>query len=214
MTLTRRSKRKITKEISRFKSVGNNSAESGVIRGYIETLLELPWNKAVQGQPGSEKCLGDSGRRPLRPGKSKRAGYGISGSPYPDEKRGEPDPVSGRTAGNRKDFHCPIHCQSAGEDNMSGFLLGGVRDEAEIRGHRRTYVGAMPGRIANGMRQAGVKNPLMLLDEIDKVSSDYKGDTSSALLEVLDSEQNAQVSGSLCRDSNGSVRGSVYRHGQ
>ena len=164
-------KEKLKKEISRFKSSLNSPAESGVIRTYIETLLEMPWDKAGKDNQVKERILEFLAVRSLT-------------------KKGE-SPIL-----------CLVGPPGTGKTSIAKSLakalkkpyvrisLGGVRDEAEIRGHRKTYVGAMPGRIANGIRQAGVKNPLMLLDEIDKVSTDYKGDTFSALLEVLDSEQN------------------------
>ncbi|MCI8854670.1 MAG: endopeptidase La [Lachnospiraceae bacterium] len=183
-------KEKLEKEIKRFKSMGNNSSESSVLRGYIETLLELPWDKTSR----------DSGNL-------KRAGQILEEDHYGLEKVKERvlEFLSVRTL--TKKGESPILClvgpPGTGKTSIARSIaraldkkyvricLGGVRDEAEIRGHRRTYVGAMPGRIAAGLRTAGVKNPLMLLDEVDKVSSDYKGDTSSALLEVLDSEQNS-----------------------
>ena len=182
-------KEKITKEISRFKSVGNNSAESGVIRGYIETLLELPWNKASKDNQDLKNAweILEEDHYGLEKVKERVMEFLAVRTLT---KKGESPilclvgpPGTGKTSIARS-------IARALEKKYVRISLGGVRDEAEIRGHRRTYIGAMPGRIANGMRQAGVKNPLMLLDEIDKVSSDYKGDTSSALLEVLDSEQN------------------------
>lgn len=184
-------KEKIEKEITRFKNVGNNSSESAVIRGYIETLLELPWDRASK----------DSADL-------KRAEEILDEDHYGMEKVKERvlEFLAVRTL--TKKGASPIICLAGppgtGKTSIARSIaralnkkyvrisLGGVRDEAEIRGHRRTYVGAMPGRIAAGMKQAGVKNPLMLLDEIDKVSGDYKGDTASALLEVLDSEQNSR----------------------
>lgn len=182
-------KEKIEKEIERFKNVGNNSSESAVIRGYIETLLELPWNKASK----DNKDL-------------KNAKEILEADHYGLEKVKERIleflAVRILTKKGESPILCLVGPPGTGKTSIARSVaralnkkyvricLGGVRDEAEIRGHRRTYVGAMPGRIANGMKMAGVKNPLMLLDEIDKVSSDYKGDTSSALLEVLDSEQN------------------------
>lgn len=184
-------KQKIEKEIARFKNVGNNSSESAVIRGYIETLLELPWDKASK----------DSADL-------KRAEEILDEDHYGMEKVKERvlEFLAVRTL--TKKGASPIICLAGppgtGKTSIARSIaralnkkyvrisLGGVRDEAEIRGHRRTYVGAMPGRIAAGMKQAGVKNPLMLLDEVDKVSGDYKGDTASALLEVLDSEQNSR----------------------
>ncbi|MDO4966257.1 MAG: endopeptidase La [Lachnospiraceae bacterium] len=182
-------KEKIKKEISRFEQVPDNSSESSVQRIYIETLLEMPWDKVSKDNKNidrAEKVL-DEDHYGLKKVKERVLEY-----------------LSVRSLTEKGD--APIIClvgpPGTGKTSIAKSVaralnkkyvrisLGGVRDEAEIRGHRRTYVGAMPGRIANGLKQGGVKNPLMLLDEIDKVSSDYKGDTSSALLEVLDNEQN------------------------
>lgn len=182
-------KDKIKKEISRFKSLPASSSESAVERGYIETLLELPWDKASKDNTDitfAEKLLEEQH-------------YGLE-----QVKRRILEFLAVRTLNRHGDspIICLVGPPGTGKTSIAKSVaealgkkyvrisLGGVRDEAEIRGHRKTYVGAMPGRIVAGLKQAGVKNPLMLLDEIDKVSSDYKGDTSSALLEVLDGEQN------------------------
>nr|WP_308628186.1 endopeptidase La [uncultured Eisenbergiella sp.] len=182
-------KEKIQKEINRFKSLGQGSAESSVERGYLETLLDLPWDKMSKDNTDikrAEKIL-------------ERDHYGLE---QVKERILEFLAVRSLTKQGDSPIICLVGPPGTGKTSIARSVaeslnkkyvricLGGVRDEAEIRGHRRTYVGAMPGRIVTGLKQAGVKNPLMLLDEIDKVSSDYKGDTSSALLEVLDSEQN------------------------
>ncbi|HIX64106.1 MAG TPA: endopeptidase La [Candidatus Mediterraneibacter colneyensis] len=184
-------KDKLQKEINRFKSSLGSPAENGVIRTYIETLLEMPWNKAAKDNNDIEyaKQVLDEDHYGLEQVKERILEF-----------------LAVRTLTKKGDS--PILCLAGppgtGKTSIAKSLakamkkpyvrisLGGVRDEAEIRGHRKTYVGAMPGRIANGIRTAGVKNPVMLLDEIDKVSTDYKGDTFSALLEVLDSEQNSR----------------------
>ena len=184
-------KEKLQKEINRFKSSMNSPAESGVIRTYIETLLEMPWDKAAADNNDIEYA-----KQVLE-----EDHYGLE-----QVKERILEFLAVRTL--TKKGNSPILCLAGppgtGKTSIAKSLaralkkpyvrisLGGVRDEAEIRGHRKTYVGAMPGRIANGLRSAGVKNPVMLLDEIDKVSTDYKGDTFSALLEVLDSEQNSR----------------------
>lgn len=182
-------KEKIKKEIARFKAVMGSSSESAVERGYIETLLELPWNKTSKDNNDinrAEEIL-------------ERDHYGLE---KVKERIVEYLAVRCLTSKGEVPILCLVGPPGTGKTSIAKSIaealnkkyvricLGGVRDEAEIRGHRKTYVGAMPGRIANGLKQAGVCNPLMLLDEIDKVSSDYKGDTSSALLEVLDPEQN------------------------
>ena len=184
-------KEKLFKEIKRFKSSMNSPAEIGVIRTYIETLLEMPWNKTVKENTDlayAEKIL-DADH------------YGLE---QVKERVLEFLAVRTLTKKGESPILCLVGPPGTGKTSIARSLaralqkpyvrisLGGVRDEAEIRGHRRTYVGAMPGRIANGLKTADVKNPVMLLDEIDKVSSDYKGDTFSALLEVLDSEQNSK----------------------
>lgn len=184
-------KDKIKKEIVRFKSIGSNSSESSVSRTYIETLLEMPWNKASKDSKDLKKAneILEADHYGLK--KVKERILEFLAVRLLTEKGESPiiclvgPPGTGKTSVARS-------VAKALNKEYVRISLGGVRDEAEIRGHRRTYVGAMPGRIATGLRNAGVKNPLMLLDEIDKVSSDYKGDTSSALLEVLDSEQNSK----------------------
>ena len=183
-------RQKLKKEIERYRNLSGSSSESVVARGYIETLLELPWNDMSTDNTDldrAEKILNDDH-------------YGLS-----DVKERVLEFLSVRNLTNKGES--PIIClvgppgtgktsiarsiAAALEKKYVRICLGGVRDEAEIRGHRKTYVGAMPGRIINALKTAGTANPLILLDEIDKVSSDYKGDTSAALLEVLDSEQNS-----------------------
>ena len=182
-------KEKIREEIRRLQNASNNPSESGVIRGYLEVLLGLPWDKMSRDNKDLSKA-----RRILEADH-----YGLE-----KVKERILEYLAVRTLTKKGDspILCLVGPPGTGKTSIARSVakalnkkyiricLGGVRDEAEIRGHRRTYVGAMPGRIAQSLRQAGVKNPLMLLDEIDKVSSDYKGDTASALLEVLDSEQN------------------------
>ncbi len=182
-------KEKLREEIRRFRNVIGNPSESGVIRGYIETLLGLPWDKMSQDNEDMKNA-----RKVLE-----EDHYGLE---KVKERILEYLAVRTLTRKGEAPILCLVGPPGTGKTSIARSVaralnkkyvrisLGGVRDEAEIRGHRRTYVGAMPGRIVQSLHQAGVKNPLMLLDEIDKVSSDYKGDTSSALLEVLDSEQN------------------------
>lgn len=184
-------KERIRKEIDHFRQVSGSSSESAVTRGYIETLLELPWNRKSKNNKDinhAQRVLDDEH-------------YGLS-----DVKKRVIEFLAVRNLTGKGDspIVCLVGPPGTGKTSIARSVaralnkeyvricLGGVRDEAEIRGHRKTYVGAMPGRIINGLRSAGVSNPLMLLDEIDKVSSDYKGDTSAALLEVLDSEQNSK----------------------
>ena len=182
-------KEKLNKEIKRFRNTMNSPAETGVIRTYIETLLEMPWDKMCE----EHKDIAYASQV------LEEDHYGLE---KVKERVLEFLAVRALTKKGDTPILCLVGPPGTGKTSIARSLaralkkpyvrisLGGVRDEAEIRGHRRTYVGAMPGRIANGLKAAGVKNPLMLLDEIDKVSNDYKGDTFSALLEVLDSEQN------------------------
>jgi len=182
-------KDKIIKEIERFKNIAGASSESAVARGYIDTLLALPWDKVGKDKTdikNAEKILNEDH-------------YGLE---KVKERILEFLAVRILTKKGESPILCLVGPPGTGKTSIARSVaraldkeyirisLGGVRDEAEIRGHRRTYVGALPGRIATGLKNAGVKNPLMLIDEIDKVSSDYKGDTASALLEVLDAEQN------------------------
>lgn len=184
-------KEKTKKEIKRFRNMSSSSSESTVERGYIETVLELPWNKMSVDNKDLDhaaQVLDDDH-------------YGLKDV---KERILEFLAVRNLTSKGESPIICLVGPPGTGKTSIARSIasalekkyvrisLGGVRDEAEIRGHRKTYIGAMPGRIVNGLRQAGVSNPLMLLDEIDKVSSDYKGDTSAALLEVLDSEQNSR----------------------
>lgn len=182
-------KEKIRKEIKRYKNVAGSSSESAVERAYIETLLELPWDKASRDSrdlEGAERILNEQH-------------YGLE---KVKERMLEFLAVRMLTGKAGSQIICLVGPPGTGKTSVAKSVaealkkryvricLGGVRDEAEIRGHRKTYVGAMPGRVVAAIKQAGVKNPLMLFDEIDKLGSDYKGDPASALLEVLDGEQN------------------------
>ena len=184
-------KKKIAREIGRFRNLTGNSSESSVERGYIETLLELPWDKASVDNESMKRAEEILNRDHYGLEKVKERILEFLAVRCLNQKGDSPilclvgPPGTGKTSVARS-------VAEALNKKYVRICLGGVRDEAEIRGHRKTYVGAMPGRIITGLRQAGVKNPLMLLDEIDKVSNDYKGDTFSALLEVLDSEQNVR----------------------
>ena len=182
-------KEKIMEEIIRFQNTGSNSSESAVMRGYIETLLALPWDKVSRDNQNLKKAWDILEADHYGLEKVKERIMEFLAVRVLNKKGHSPilclvgPPGTGKTSIGRS-------IATALDKRYVRLSLGGVRDEAEIRGHRRTYVGAMPGRIVAGLKQAGVKNPLMVLDEIDKVSSDYKGDVSSALLEVLDAEQN------------------------
>ena len=182
-------KEKIMEEITRFQNIGINSSESAVMRGYIETLLALPWDKVSRDNQNLKKAWDILEADHYGLEKVKERIMEFLAVRVLNKKGHSPilclvgPPGTGKTSIGRS-------IATALDKKYVRLSLGGVRDEAEIRGHRRTYVGAMPGRIVAGLKQAGVKNPLMVLDEIDKVSSDYKGDVSSALLEVLDAEQN------------------------
>ena len=184
-------KEKLKKEIDRFKGMPGGSQEANVLRTYIETLLELPWQKMSRDNNDmkhAQEILDEDH-------------YGLE---QVKERVLEYLAVRALTKKGNGPIICLVGPPGTGKTSIARSVaralgkkyvrisLGGVRDEAEIRGHRKTYVGAMPGRLVDGLKQAGVANPLMLLDEIDKVSSDYKGDTSSALLEVLDGEQNVK----------------------
>ena len=182
---------KISKEIDRFKSMNSSAAESSVLSTYIETLLDLPWDKKSEDSMDLEEAW-----KILEDGH-----YGLKDV---KERIMEFLAVRKLTSGGKSPILCLVGPPGTGKTSIAKSVaealhkkyvricLGGVRDEAEIRGHRKTYVGGMPGRITVALQQAGVSNPLMLLDEIDKTSSDYKGDTSAALLEVLDPEQNSR----------------------
>ena len=186
-------KEKLKKEIDRLSQVASYSSESGVIRGYIETLLEMPWDRRSTDNndlDNAERILDEDHYGLIKVKERMLEFLAVRAL------------TAGGSGGNGSNILCLVGPPGTGKTSVARSVaralnreyvrisLGGVRDEAEIRGHRKTYVGAMPGRIAMGIKNAGVKNPLILLDEIDKMSSDYRGDTASALLEVLDSEQN------------------------
>ena len=184
-------KEKLKKEIERFRTMASNNSEAAVARTYIETLLEMPWNKVSKDKKDineAERILNED-HYGLEKVKERILEF-LAVRAW-NEKGDSPILCLVGPPGTGKTSIAKSVARALGKEYVR-ISLGGVRDEAEIRGNRRTYVGAMPGRIAAGLKNAGVKNPLMLLDEIDKVSSDYKGDTSSALLEVLDSEQNSK----------------------
>jgi ATP-dependent Lon protease len=180
---------KSLQELKKLEAMPPMSAESTVSRNYLDWLLAVPWkkrSKEIRSIEHAETILND---RPLRPGEDQGAHPRVpGGAPAGEEPEGL-DPVLRRASGRGQDLAGHVDRQGDGRKFVR-MSLGGVRDEAEIRGHRRTYIGALPGQIIQSMKKAGTKNPVFMLDEIDKMASDFRGDPASALLEVLDPEQN------------------------
>ena len=183
-------KEQIEKEIRRYKVLSQGSSEANVERGYIETLLSLPWENSSQDSDDIENAAKILDENHYGMKKVKERILETLAVRKVSHNADAPIICLVGPPGTGKTSIARSVAQSLNKEYVR-ICLGGVKDEAEIRGHRRTYVGAMPGRIIDGLRKAKVKNPLMLLDEIDKVSNDYRSDTSSALLEVLDGEQNS-----------------------
>lgn len=183
-------KEQIEKEIRRYKVLSQGSSEANVERGYIETLLSLPWENSSQDSDDIENAAKILDENHYGMKKVKERILETLAVRKVSHDADAPIICLVGPPGTGKTSIARSVAQSLNKEYVR-ICLGGVKDEAEIRGHRRTYVGAMPGRIIDGLRKAKVKNPLMLLDEIDKVSNDYRSDTSSALLEVLDGEQNS-----------------------
>ena len=182
------------KEVERLAQMPPMAPEVGIIRTYLDWILELPWENETEDNLDVTNAARRTGTTSLRSGKGQRPHFGIYCCAQPETKTSPPaDPVFCWPSRDREDFIGAVDCGSLGRKFVR-LSLGGVRDEAEIRGHRRTYIGALPGRILQTMRKAGTINPLFMLDEIDKLGADFRGDPGAALLEVLDPEQNFSFS--------------------
>lgn len=189
LKLTEECEEKLVHEASRLLKVSDNSAEAAVIRNYLDTCLALPWNKVSKDRTNIEKAqkILDKEHYGLKKVKD-RILETLAVKCLTPEVKGQilclvGPPGVGKTSIGKSIAH------ALGRKYVR-VSLGGIRDESDIRGHRKTYIGSMPGRIINAIKQAGTRNPVILLDEIDKMSNDFRGDPSSAMLEVLDSEQN------------------------
>ncbi len=159
------------KELKRLRTMQAASSEYTVVRTYLDWIVDLPWAKTERGQPRHRERPQDPRRGPLRPREGQEADPRVPGRPQAEERHEGPDPLPRRPARRRQDLARPVASPARSGASSCASSLGGVRDEAEIRGHRRTYVGALPGRIIQGMKKAGTKNPVFMLDEIDKLGA-------------------------------------------